>query len=67
MLIRPTLNARQPRTMRDTSRDAFDWIEHHRAPLSDRLLRWWRVAAQLLFVVLLFGGAGVLAFNYLSR
>lgn len=49
MLIRPTLNARQPRTMRDTSRDAFDWIEHHRAPLADRLLRLWRPFAWLLF------------------
>lgn len=59
MLTRPTLNARQPRTMRDTTRDCFDWIEHHRAPLADRLLRLWRPVSWLLFFAT-FAGIGVL-------
>lgn len=49
MLMRTTLNARLPRTLRDASRDPFDYLEHHRAPLADRLLRLWRPFAWLLF------------------
>lgn len=59
MLIRPTLNAMTPRTLRDTGRDPWDWCEHHRAPLADRLLRWWRPMSWLLFFAT-FAGIGVL-------
>jgi hypothetical protein len=55
MLTRQTLNARLPRTLRDTSRDPFDYIEHYRAPL---LHRAWHVVAQVCFVVLVFGALG---------
>ena len=65
MLTRSTLNARLPRTLRDTSRDPFDFIEvAHR---SHWLTRWSRPLANALFVVLLFGSAGVLGFLYLAR
>lgn len=55
MLTRQTLNAREPRTLRDASRNPWDYIEHHRAPL---LLRIWRPVAQVLFVVVVFGALG---------
>ena len=32
MISRNTLNGRPPRTMRDASRNPFDWIEHEPAP-----------------------------------
>jgi hypothetical protein len=32
MLTSTTLNARPPRTLQDSARDPFDWIEHHRSP-----------------------------------
>ena len=54
---RPTLNAREPRTLRDVSRDAFDWLEVHRAPL---LLRWWRAVSNVVFVVVVFGALGAM-------
>ena len=57
MLTRTTLNARQPRTLRDTGRDPWDWCEH--AYSQPRLLRWWRPVANVLFVVLVFGALGV--------
>ena len=56
MLTRTTLNARQPRTLRDTVRDPWDWCEH--AYSQPRLLRWWRPVANVLFVVLVFGALG---------
>ena len=58
MLTRTTLNARQPRTLRDTGRDPLDWCEH--AYSQPRLLRWWRPVANVLFVVMVFGALGVL-------
>ena len=43
-------------------------IEHYRAPLVVRIWRRWRDPfATALFVVVLFGGTGVAAFNYLAR
>ena len=57
MLTRTTLNARQPRTLRDTGRDPWDWCEHaHRAsPLS----RWARPLSWLVTLGL-FAAIGVL-------
>jgi len=49
MMLRPPLNARLPRTLRDAARDPFDYVEHYRAPLADRLLHWWRPVSWLLF------------------
>jgi hypothetical protein len=47
MLIRQTLNGRIARTVRDTGRDPYDYIEvAHRSPW---LLRWWRPVSWLLF------------------
>ncbi len=59
-----------PRAGRTVDRETVSpgWAGfHYRAPLAGRLMHWWGVAAQLLFVVLTFGSAGVLAFNYLAR
>jgi hypothetical protein len=58
MMLRTTLNGRQPRTLRDTSRDPYDYIEQvHRTPV---LLRWWRPLSWVLFWAT-WAGLGVLA------
>lgn len=56
MLTRQTLNGRQPRTLRDASRDPWDYVEHHRAPLPQRLAGWLGMAG----VLALFAGIGCL-------
>lgn len=59
------MSARYARSTREAFPcERFPAVEVYRTPL---LYRWWRALSQLLFVVLLFGGAGVLAFTYLSR
>lgn len=49
MKTRPTLNGRPPRTLRDASRDPFDWVDGpHVRPFSvPRWLRHWRVVVTL--------------------
>jgi hypothetical protein len=43
--MRNTLNGQEARTLRDTSRDPYDWIEHHRSPIRSVVLafRVWLV------------------------
>jgi hypothetical protein len=58
MIARRTLNGLTARTLRDAGRDPFDALEcAHR---SHWLMRWWRPAANLLAVVLMFGFLGAL-------
>ena len=64
MLTRTTLNARQPRTLRDTGRDPWDWCEH--AYSQPRLLRWWRPVANVLFVCACSSALAWIAFYGLS-
>jgi hypothetical protein len=32
--LRNTVNGQVARTLRDASRDPYDWIEHHRSPVA---------------------------------
>lgn len=61
MMIRRTLNGLTARTLRDTGRDPWDYVEcAHR---SHWLLRWWRPLANLLgavFTLALFGLIGAM-------
>jgi hypothetical protein len=43
--LRNTLNGQEARTLRDSARDPYDWIEHHRNPVSGVVLvfRAWLV------------------------
>jgi hypothetical protein len=50
--VRPTLNGRTPHTMRDASRDPWDWGTRYRAPWHRRAADWLGI----LGVLTLFAG-----------
>lgn len=55
MLTRRTLNGRAPRTLRDASRDPYDWIDGPHKPMTvraERVMAWMFGACVVAWVVL---------------
>ena len=51
MMTRTTLNAQPPRTLKDATRDPYDWWEGPRVPGAERIFRIGNGAMVVLAVV----------------